>query len=866
MMRNMGYEPGQGLGAKSQGLVEPVALSKQKGRRGFGLDAKASKLPGLAKAPVQSSDHKLVWNEGRDRSLEQRDKIWQWSRFSNTKADDSPCCLQPPDSFAQFILSPDCADAVGPRVNDLSSQNQFCSDHLISELIKYKNQLDDLSGLAVTESHQRCNVYEQLKKGFFMNRAAMKLANMDALLDGLISNVTSKNDILYFADICAGPGGFSEYLLWRRCNAASLRSPSDDDSTAANADLQSTVPELPCLNAKGFGLTLSGSCDFREVDFLAGPAEAFLAHYGPDKDGDITKWANLSSFSSCVSRSTKRQGVHVVLADGGFDVSSYYNLQEVFSKRIYLCQCLCSLLILQPGGHFLMKFFDTFTEFTAHLIFLMSHVFREVSIIKPVTSRPANSERYILFKTFLSTSPRMAGCPPAPSKVNLASDDNNPSSTFRRSVRKSLTDGHTKTHLAPESHEGDIGHGVLDRENAGAISQLIDHLIAVNEELGHSFATGELDVLRLCQPTAVTQDHQFVQFLTRANEEFAQSQCVALSKLLTFASNPNLSEPGQLELKGECLEKWRLSSIERQPRPWPLMSANAPPLIHQLLGDREKTKKLNALPPDFCPGNRMSFVPSVHVDEISHLVRSRIALLCASPLKLASHELSSPMLIYSRGSHTSDIHFTTDGTYWERLDEVLPHLKPRLPAGTLIWGQPSCEYSTKNGSRKPALTVLDAACIYGYDCCSLPYRKRMELVERMTEVVNFPGMSPSSIRVPPMMLLSDLPNCVNELPLHTCKDAHGTVPMHLYPDGYTFRPHSVFLVEHLAGDWAEILSRSTGQIYYFSRHLSDCTFKLPENQHFTFTQTRFVNIPWIADSQHPISVQQLIQSVEQVPV
>jgi len=24
------------------------------------------------------------------------------------------------------------------------------------------------------------------------------------------------NDLLYFADICAGPGGFSEYILWRK--------------------------------------------------------------------------------------------------------------------------------------------------------------------------------------------------------------------------------------------------------------------------------------------------------------------------------------------------------------------------------------------------------------------------------------------------------------------------------------------------------------------------------------------------------------------------------------------------------------------------------------------------------------------------
>ena len=36
-------------------------------------------------------------------------------------------------------------------------------------------------------------------------------------------------DVMYFADICAGPGGFSEYVLWKKT-----------------------------WNAKGFGFTLKG--------------------------------------------------------------------------------------------------------------------------------------------------------------------------------------------------------------------------------------------------------------------------------------------------------------------------------------------------------------------------------------------------------------------------------------------------------------------------------------------------------------------------------------------------------------------------------------------------------------------------------
>lgn len=64
------------------------------------------------------------------------------------------------------------------------------------------------------------------------------------------------DDLLYFADVCAAPGGFSEYVLWRR----------------------KTNSQGFC-DAKGFGFTLREN-DFKLHDFFAAPAEFFEPHYG----------------------------------------------------------------------------------------------------------------------------------------------------------------------------------------------------------------------------------------------------------------------------------------------------------------------------------------------------------------------------------------------------------------------------------------------------------------------------------------------------------------------------------------------------------------------------------------------------------
>lgn len=99
---------------------------------------------------------------------------------------------------------------------------------------------------------------------------------------------------------------------------------------------------------------------------------------------------------------THETGVHFMMADGGFYVSEEEkNIQEIKSKQLYLCQCLTALSLLREDGNFVVKLFDIFTRFSVGLVYLMFKCFKQICIVKPNTSRPANSERYLICKNKL---------------------------------------------------------------------------------------------------------------------------------------------------------------------------------------------------------------------------------------------------------------------------------------------------------------------------------------------------------------------------------------------------------------------------------------------------------------------------------
>jgi hypothetical protein len=173
--------------------------------------------------------------------------------------------------------------------------------------------------------------------------------------------------------LAEGPGGFIEAVLNHRNN------PAD----------------------KYYGMTIEDPTDVevpgwkKTTSFLKSNPNIFLEK-GADNTGNIL---NMDNFKYVVAK--YKNSCEFVTGDGGFDFSTDFNSQEINITRLLFGQIAYAVCIQKRGGCFVLKCFDCFYKASAELIYLLSTMYEKVYIVKPNTSRYANSERYLVCINFL---------------------------------------------------------------------------------------------------------------------------------------------------------------------------------------------------------------------------------------------------------------------------------------------------------------------------------------------------------------------------------------------------------------------------------------------------------------------------------
>lgn len=202
-----------------------------------------------------------------------------------------------------------------------------------------------------------------------------------------------KGQPIQIASLAEGPGGFIQAMIdfrnqqhegsWKKDNyaAITLKSGQKGDGT-----LDWSFPKSKTysdhLKATGYKIALS---------------------YGETGTGDLTNLANIRHFAQVELGKTKCE---LVTADGGIELSSdeEYSSQEVLNAKLFFSEILAALTVQKIEGTFVLKIYDIFYEITMQLITLLSAYYEQITIIKPRTSRPANSEKYIVCKGFKGIS------------------------------------------------------------------------------------------------------------------------------------------------------------------------------------------------------------------------------------------------------------------------------------------------------------------------------------------------------------------------------------------------------------------------------------------------------------------------------
>ena len=112
--------------------------------------------------------------------------------------------------------------------------------------------------------------------------------------------------------------------------------------------------------------------------------------------GNITHADSIEQFATNFSD----KKAYLVTADGGLDDEHREDVQEHMHTHLIFSEIVNALHIQAIGGCFVCKIYDINTAVTVQMITLLSYFYKDVYLFKPTSSKPVNSEKYIVCLKF----------------------------------------------------------------------------------------------------------------------------------------------------------------------------------------------------------------------------------------------------------------------------------------------------------------------------------------------------------------------------------------------------------------------------------------------------------------------------------
>ena len=236
-------------------------------------------------------------------------------------------------------------------------------------------------------SDPNAQIYDPKKVYPIITRAYFKL--WEILSDTKVLD-QYKGQPIKIANLAEGPGGFIQCLLDYR-NRQHEAEWKQDQYYAITIKQDITREELKRVQDWEWKGAVAY---FKKVK-----AENYqvIRSYGSTGDGNMINLENIENFSQLVGD----QKCQLITGDGGISLEiEQYKTQEYDNMKLFFAEILTALRNQAQGGVFILKIYDIYYEMTFQMIELLTYYYAQVRLIKPHTSRPANSEKYLVCTGF----------------------------------------------------------------------------------------------------------------------------------------------------------------------------------------------------------------------------------------------------------------------------------------------------------------------------------------------------------------------------------------------------------------------------------------------------------------------------------
>ena len=269
---------------------------------------------------------------------------------------------------------------------DYSSNNYdiFSKNHLRNTLIEQIKKIDwKNQGTKINEAKKETNAYEDIVEKFFYNKQSYQLANINSLFEKkLYANDNLYNGIPVF--IVGDNGGLTDCIMYY---------------TIEKGGYFPTIFVIPEKNNE------IKKAKFRKEisDKINDHIEILYEFYQENKDLDEN--TNISTdfindIANKIIEKTEEYKVNLYIARKTIKFSPDAS-QEIKYKKFLLINILLAFKVLNSGGNFIIKLYDTFTPFTIGLIYMIFKNFERVSIFKPVSTRQYSPSRFLVAENYL---------------------------------------------------------------------------------------------------------------------------------------------------------------------------------------------------------------------------------------------------------------------------------------------------------------------------------------------------------------------------------------------------------------------------------------------------------------------------------